>query len=78
LREAAGFARLLAFGRRLRAGVRQVEHALAAKNLPAARRAQLAAKTAGGKIHGGEGAGTYVLRAAVDELARVGPLKPRR
>jgi hypothetical protein len=31
--------------------VRQVEHALAAKNLPAARRAQLAAKTAGGKIH---------------------------
>jgi hypothetical protein len=51
LPDAVVFGRLLASGRRLRADVMQVEHALAQKNLTAARRAQLAAKSAAAKIH---------------------------
>jgi hypothetical protein len=51
LPDAVGFGRLLRFGRRLRGDVQQVEHALARKNLTAARRAQLAAKTDGARIH---------------------------
>jgi hypothetical protein len=50
LPDAVGFGRLLAFGGQLRGDVQQVEHALAGKNLKAARRAQLAAQTAGTRI----------------------------
>jgi hypothetical protein len=51
LPDAVGFGRLLNFGRQLRRDVQQVEQALAAKNLTAARRAQLAATTVSAKIH---------------------------
>jgi hypothetical protein len=50
LPDAVGFGRLLTFGHQLRNEVQQVEHALVRKNLKAARRAQLAAKTAGSRI----------------------------
>ena len=49
--DVAGFRRLLGFGRRLRDNVQRVEDALTRKNLAAARRAQVAAKTAGAEIH---------------------------
>jgi hypothetical protein len=49
--DAAGFRRLLRLGRQLRRDVQRVERALAAKNLVAAQRAQLAAKTVSAGIH---------------------------
>jgi hypothetical protein len=48
---AAGFGRLLKLGRRLRQDVQHVALALTAKNLAAARRAQLAATTVSAQIH---------------------------
>ena len=51
LPDAAGFRRLLSLGRQLRRDVQRVEQALVAKNLAAARRAQLAAKTVAAEIH---------------------------
>jgi hypothetical protein len=47
----AAFARLLSFGRRLRGDVQRVQRALAGNDLAAARRAQVAAKADGVRIH---------------------------
>ncbi len=51
LPDAAGFRRLLSYGRQLRRDVQQVAQGLKAKNLTAARRAQVAAKAVAARIH---------------------------